>query len=227
MARIGQSSDKGALFSVPGTDERHLFNIDTKVTQVGDDLTRGFKFVGAGKMAVLPETRLKINVDAFFNGRLEAYALRRPEMSIRMNVVNGKNGDKVVRLCSVLTFDEMTETVDFGGMVFTKRPRITREERISKCLGMKVISHAATLMLMAAPRGPRFSSADRLASRQSAAIDQLSPQSMSQSASRVEVREERRRRGSGSQPYSSLSCVLVMRPSRYCIASRIISLQCF
>ena len=87
---------------------------------------------------------------------------------------------------------------------------------------MKVVSHAATLMLMAAPRGPRFSSADRLASRQSAAIDQLSPQSMNQSASRVEVREERRRRGSGCWPSLAISCVLGTRNVPFVIASRIV-----
>ena len=76
---------------------------------------------------------------------------------------------------------------------------------------------------MAAPRGPRVSSADRLASRQSAAIDQLSPQSMNQSASRVEVQEERRRRGCGSWPSLTFSCVLCTRNVHSIIASRIIT----
>ena len=89
---------------------------------------------------------------------------------------------------------------------------------------MKVVSHAATLMLMAAPRGPRFSSADRLASRQSAAIDQLSPQSMNQSASR-------RRGSSGTEKTRSrklaiflrFSCVLYSKDTCFSvIASRII-----
>lgn len=92
---------KAHFFSFQGNDEKQLYSIDTNVVGTGDDLSREFKFIGSGKLAVLPETRLRIDVDEFFAGKISGYAMRKPEMSLRMNIVNAQKGDKAVRLCNV------------------------------------------------------------------------------------------------------------------------------
>lgn len=85
--------------------------------------------MGVGNQAILPETRLKVDVDAFFRGELKAFALRNSEMALRMNVANANKGDKAIRLYNVLTFDESTEEIEFGGTKFQRRPKPTRSEK--------------------------------------------------------------------------------------------------
>lgn len=44
---------KAGFYSVPGSDEKYLFNIDTNVNEIGDDISKGFKFVGDGDYKVM------------------------------------------------------------------------------------------------------------------------------------------------------------------------------
>ncbi|KZC08167.1 hypothetical protein WN55_10038 [Dufourea novaeangliae] len=124
-----KSMVKAGFFSFEGNDEKFIYNIDTAVNEIGDDLPRGFKFIGNGAFAIIPETRLKVDMNAFFRGELKAFALRKKDPMLKMNVVVTEKGDRAIRLCNVLTFDENDEGFEFGGITFRMRPRMTFEEK--------------------------------------------------------------------------------------------------
>ncbi|KAI4484970.1 hypothetical protein M0802_012904 [Mischocyttarus mexicanus] len=110
------------MYEVKGTGEKHISSVEPCQTIRG--MKRGIKFLGDGRYANIPDTRLRVKVDALFEGKFVGFVNQSVESSIRpgrYESTENKNDNKENRvyIYAVPTFGS-SEMSTFGNLQLVK-----------------------------------------------------------------------------------------------------------